>query len=172
MAGLGLYLKRSAFSTRHFIVKHCEKNSSTFIKLMYYKIFYSSRLWGPSFENKIYKTITIFREINFTKNFVKLISRKKPYKTICLPVWELATVETVGGVGDDFCCWLATSCWSSEVLCWFSCCCFFLTNCSADFRSSKVTPWVDLRVSRTLLAWAFLWVSDSSSRTGGTNDLK
>ena len=88
-----------------------------------------------------------------------------------LPVWE-TTVEAVGGVGDDFCCWLATSCWSSEVLCWFSCCCFFLTNCSADFRSSKVTPWVDLRVSRTLLAWAFLWVSDSSSRTGGTNDLK
>ena len=37
-------------------------------------------------------------------------------------------------------CWLATSCCNSEVLCWFSNCCFFLTNCSADFRSSNVTP--------------------------------
>ncbi len=69
-------------------------------------------------------------------------------------------------------CWLATSCWSSEVLAWFSCCCFFLTNCSADLRSSRVTPWVDLLVSRTLFAWAFRWVSDSSSLTGGTNDLE
>ena len=50
-------------------------------------------------------------------------------------------------------------------------CCFFLTSCSADLRSSRVTPWVDRRVSRTRLAWAFRWVSDSSSRTGGTNDL-
>jgi hypothetical protein len=51
--------------------------------------------------------------------------------------------------------------------CWF----FFLTNCSADLISSKVTPWVDLLVSLTRFAWAFLCVSDSSSLTGGTNDL-
>jgi hypothetical protein len=31
---------------------------------------------------------------------------------------------------------------------------------------------VDLLVSLTRFAWAFLCVSDSSSRTGGTNDLR
>lgn len=44
-------------------------------------------------------------------------------------------------------------------------------SCSADLISSRVTPCVDLRVDRTILAWAFLWVSLSSSRLGGTNDL-
>ena len=81
-------------------------------------------------------------------------------------------METDGTVVGEFLFWLATSCWSSDVRCWFSCCCFFFTNCSADLRSSRVTPWVDRRVSRTLLACAFLCVSDSSSRTGGTKDLK
>lgn len=51
---------------------------------------------------------------------------------------------------------------------WFFC----LTICSADFNSSNVTPCVERLVSRTRLACAFRWVSDSSSRTGGTNDLK
>jgi len=51
---------------------------------------------------------------------------------------------------------------------WFFC----LTICSADLSSSKVTPWVERLVSLTRLACAFLWVSDSSSLTGGTNDLK
>ena len=69
------------------------------------------------------------------------------------------------GAGEANCC-------SSVVLWAFSCCCFFFTSCSADLRSSRVTPWVDRRVSLTLLAWAFLWISCSSSRTGGTNDLR
>lgn len=51
---------------------------------------------------------------------------------------------------------------------WFFC----LTICSADLSSSKVTPCVERLVSLTRLACAFLWVSDSSSLTGGTNDLK
>lgn len=51
------------------------------------------------------------------------------------------------------------------------CCCFFCTSFSADLISSSVTPWVDRRVSRTRFAWAFLWVSLSSSLTGGTKDL-
>lgn len=51
---------------------------------------------------------------------------------------------------------------------WF----FSLTSCSADLISSKVTPWVERRVSRTRFACAFLWVSLSSSRTGGTKDLE
>ena len=66
---------------------------------------------------------------------------------------------------------LITSCCSWSVRWAFSCCCFFLTSCSADLRSSRVTPWVDLLVSLTLLAWAFLWISCSSSLTGGTKDL-
>lgn len=49
---------------------------------------------------------------------------------------------------------------------------FFLTSCSADLISSRVTPWVLRLVSRTLFAWAFRCVSDSSSRTGGTIDLE
>lgn len=51
-------------------------------------------------------------------------------------------------------------------------CCFFFTNCSALLISSNVTPWVERRVSLTLFACAFLCVSLSSSRTGGTNDLQ
>lgn len=50
--------------------------------------------------------------------------------------------------------------------------CFFLASCSADLTSSSVTPCVDRLVSRTRLACAFRCVSDSSSRTGGTKDLK
>ena len=50
--------------------------------------------------------------------------------------------------------------------------CFFLASCSADLTSSSVTPCVERLVSRTRFAWAFRCVSDSSSRTGGTNDLK
>lgn len=49
---------------------------------------------------------------------------------------------------------------------------FFLISSSALLISSKVTPWVDRRVCRTLLAWALRCVSLSSSRAGGTNDLK
>ena len=49
--------------------------------------------------------------------------------------------------------------------------CFFLANCSADLTSSSVTPCVERLVSRTRFACAFRCVSDSSSRTGGTNDL-
>lgn len=49
---------------------------------------------------------------------------------------------------------------------------FFLTSCSADFISSRVTPCVERRVSRARFACAFLWVSLSSSLTGGTNDLQ
>ena len=61
---------------------------------------------------------------------------------------------------------------SSLVRACCSCCCFFLTSCSALLRSSRVTPWVERRVSRTRLACALRWVSLSSSRTGGTNDLQ
>lgn len=49
---------------------------------------------------------------------------------------------------------------------------FFLTSCSALLISSSVTPWVERRVSRTRLACAFRCVSLSSSRVGGTKDLK
>lgn len=49
--------------------------------------------------------------------------------------------------------------------------CFFLASCSAVLTSSSVTPCVERLVSRTRLACAFRCVSDSSSRTGGTNDL-
>lgn len=49
---------------------------------------------------------------------------------------------------------------------------FFLTSSSALLISSRVTPWVDRRVSLTRLACAFRCVSLSSSRTGGTKDLK
>ena len=89
--------------------------------------------------------------------------------------WLVEIVNTVLWLVNKYCVpagLLMTSCWSSVVLAAFSCCCFFLTNCSADLRSSKVTPWVDLLVSLTRLACAFLWISCSSSRTGGTNDLK
>lgn len=55
--------------------------------------------------------------------------------------------------------------------CCSSCCCLFFMSCSADLRSSSVTPWVERRVERTILAWAFLCVSLSSSRLGGMNDL-
>ena len=95
--------------------------------------------------------------------------------SVSLPATRVAEVVTVveavdpgrageAGAGE-------ANCWSSVVLWAFSCCCFFFTSCSADFRSSRVTPWVDRRVSLTLLAWAFRWISCSSSRTGGTNDL-
>ena len=96
--------------------------------------------------------------------------------SVSLPATRVAEVVTVveavdpgrageAGAGE-------ANCWSSVVLWAFSCCCFFFTSCSADFRSSRVTPWVDRRVSLTLLAWAFRWISCSSSRTGGTNDLQ
>lgn len=49
---------------------------------------------------------------------------------------------------------------------------FFLTNSSALLISSNVTPCVERRVSRTRLACALRWVSLSSSRTGGTKDLR
>lgn len=65
------------------------------------------------------------------------------------------------------CSWLLSCCVAWCNCCWF----FFLTSCSATLISSNVTPWVDLLVSLTRFAWAFLCVSDSSSRTGGTNDL-
>ena len=79
-------------------------------------------------------------------------------------------VEAVGGDGEGGA-GADASCCSSVVRVAFSCCCFFFTSCSADLRSSRVTPWVDRRVSLTLLAWAFRWISCSSSRTGGTKDL-
>jgi len=85
-------------------------------------------------------------------------------------VADVATVVVAvepGGSGET-CSW--TSCCSSVVLWAFSCCCFFFTSCSADFKSSKVTPWVERLVSLTRLACAFLWISCSSSRTGGTKD--
>ena len=96
--------------------------------------------------------------------------------SVSLPATRVAEVVTVveavdpgrageAGAGE-------ANCWSSVVLWAFSCCCFFFTSCSADLRSSRVTPWVDRRVSLTLLAWAFRWISCSSSRTGGTNDLQ
>ena len=80
---------------------------------------------------------------------------------------DAGTGEEPPGLGDEI-----ASCCSSVVLCAFSCCCFFLTSCSADLRSSSVTPWVERRVSLTLLACAFLWISCSSSLTGGTKDLQ
>lgn len=49
---------------------------------------------------------------------------------------------------------------------------FFLISSSALLISSKVTPWVERLVCLTLRAWALRCVSLSSSRTGGTNDLK
>ena len=96
--------------------------------------------------------------------------------SVSLPATRVAEVVTVveavdpgrageAGAGE-------ANCWSSVVLWAFSCCCFFFTSCSADFRSSRVTPWVDRRVSLTLLACAFLWISCSSSLTGGTKDLQ
>lgn len=57
-----------------------------------------------------------------------------------------------------------------EVVC-CCCCCLFFMSCSAVLMSSSVTPWVERRVERTILAWAFLCVSLSSSRLGGMNDL-
>ena len=39
-----------------------------------------------------------------------------------------------------------TSCCSSVVRCWFSCCCFFFTSCSADFKSSRVTPYLKFKI--------------------------
>lgn len=80
------------------------------------------------------------------------------------------TTETQNNHEEFHCtCSLLLSC----CVAWCNCCWFFfLTSCSATLISSKVTPWVDLRVSLTRFAWAFLCVSDSSSRTGGTNDLK
>lgn len=49
---------------------------------------------------------------------------------------------------------------------------FFFTSCSALLISSRVTPCVERRVSRTRLACAFRCVSLSSSRVGGTKDLR
>ena len=49
---------------------------------------------------------------------------------------EAGDGEAVGGEGG-----LAeASCCNSVVLVAFSCCCFFFTSCSADLRSSSVTP--------------------------------
>lgn len=75
--------------------------------------------------------------------------------------------EQTQGIKNCTCSLLLSCCVAWCNCCWF----FFLTSCSATLISSKVTPWVDLRVSLTRFAWAFLCVSDSSSRTGGTNDL-
>lgn len=58
-----------------------------------------------------------------------------------------------------------------EVACCCCSCCLFFMSSSADLRSSSMTPWVERRVERTILAWAFLFVSLSSSRLGGMNDL-
>ena len=41
----------------------------------------------------------------------------------------------LAGPGEEM-----TSCCSSVVRAAFSACCFFLTSCSADLRSSRVTP--------------------------------
>lgn len=49
---------------------------------------------------------------------------------------------------------------------------FIFTSCSALLISSSVTPCVDRRVSRTRFACAFRCVSLSSSRVGGTKDLR
>lgn len=43
---------------------------------------------------------------------------------------------------------------------------------SASCRSVRVTPWVDLLDCRACLERAFLWDSDSSSRTGVRYDLR
>ena len=48
-------------------------------------------------------------------------------------------VEAVGGDGEGGA-GADASCCSSVVRVAFSCCCFFFTSCSADFRSSSVTP--------------------------------
>lgn len=66
---------------------------------------------------------------------------------------------------------LTDTCWVVVLVVSCCCCCLFFISCSADLRSSSVTPWVERRVERTIFAWAFLWVSLSSSRLGGTNDL-
>lgn len=100
---------------------------------------------------------------NWKKNyFVEEKRKKKRLKyrktAIQITVCSLVGVELFN--------WLETWC---SCCC---CCCFFFTSCSADLISSSVTPCVDLLVSLTRLACAFLWVSDSSSRTGGTNDLQ
>ena len=56
-------------------------------------------------------------------------------------------VEAVGGDGEGGA-GADASCCSSVVRVAFSCCCFFFTSCSADFKSSRVTPgeMVDLKV--------------------------
>ena len=48
-------------------------------------------------------------------------------------------VEAVGGDGERGA-GADASCCSSVVRVAFSCCCFFFTSCSADFKSSRVTP--------------------------------
>ena len=48
-------------------------------------------------------------------------------------------VEAVGGDGEGGA-GADASCCSSVVRVAFSCCCFFFTSCSADLRSSSVTP--------------------------------
>ena len=48
-------------------------------------------------------------------------------------------VEAVGGDGEGGA-GADASCCSSVVRVAFSCCCFFFTSCSADFKSSRVTP--------------------------------
>merc|ERR1719211_606227 len=42
------------------------------------------------------------------------------------------------------------SCCNSVVRAAFSACCFFLTSCSADLRSSRVTPCVERRGARVV----------------------
>ena len=49
---------------------------------------------------------------------------------------EAGDGEAVGGEGGP----ADASCCNSVVLVAFSCCCFFFTSCSADLRSSSVTP--------------------------------
>ena len=132
---------------------------------------------------KVFALLTLFLSVD------SILSLQDGLRSCCLsaspaPATRVAEVVTVvlavepgrageAGAGDDPPAGeLMTSCCSSVVLAAFSCCCFFFTSCSADLRSSRVTPWVDLLVSLTLLAWAFLWISCSSSRTGGTNDLQ
>ena len=58
--------------------------------------------------------------------------------------WDGGGVGVPGGVAvlPTCCCGVGepASCCSSVVRWAFSCCCFFFTNCSADLRSSSVTP--------------------------------
>ena len=69
-----------------------------------------------------------------------LITRVAEVVTVVVAVvegWvEAGDGEAVGGEGGP----AEASCCNSVVLVAFSCCCFFFTSCSADLRSSSVTP--------------------------------